>query len=691
MSAQSKHETCFERDVLVAFVLGKLPDEEFEQVAAEIETCPKCQAVLETLDDLEDSVIRDLREGGSGARQIDPALAAQIRKAEGISRVVWGSQPDASSESADAPPRTLGQYELLEQIGRGGMGTVWRAMHLRLKRPVAVKLLPQSRLRDSQAVARFQREMEAVGRLDHQHLVRAHDAGEVEGQHFLVMELLDGPDLAKAVRTRGPLPIPEACEAVRQAATGLQYAHEHGLIHRDVKPSNLMLTTAGQVKVLDLGLARLVDPTGDVWATGTGQVLGTGDFMAPEQAEDTRNADARSDVYALGCTLYFLLAGRAPFADPRYDTFVRKLLAHAQEPVPPIRSLRPGIPEPLADILERMLRKNPADRLQTAAEVEQALEPFAGSADLRRLATGEALPHTRTCDPRPTANRQDVTGPTTPAPDSEMGRTRSGRPNRGWPAVLLAVLAVGLSFVAAWWALAHRQASSPLARAGPVGQPQQQTDRPRLAVLYFENHSGDAGSLAALEKGLCAMMIADLATTGEYQVVERERLQAVLEELELSYGPAFDRDTAARVGKLLGAQQLVLGSYFELMQTFRLDARIVDVETGVTLAATGVEGAPDDFGRLLRELSASLVNKHLGIPYERTSAESPETDIGAASTPSLTLVTRFGKALDAYDRGDADTSRQIAREILADDSGFEPARRWLDVMEDSRQGRRPLR
>ena len=157
-------------------------------------------------------------------------------------------------------------------------------MHTRLKRPVAIKVLPAGRLHDPQAIARFQREMEAVGKLDHPNLVHAHDAGEAEGQHYLVMEFLDGTDLRKLVRSSGPLPVADACEVVRQAALGLQYAHEHGLIHRDVKPSNLMLTRDGTVKVLDLGLARLTDETampGDM--TGTGQVVGTGDFIAPEQ------------------------------------------------------------------------------------------------------------------------------------------------------------------------------------------------------------------------------------------------------------------------------------------------------------------------------------------------------------------------------------------------------------------------
>ena len=184
------------------------------------------------------------------------------------------------------------------------MGTVYKALHTRLKRLVALKLLPEHRTQNPEALARFQREMEAVGQLDHPHLVRAHDAGEAEGQHYLVMEFLDGIDLAHLVRRTGPFLVADACEAVRQAAMGLQHAHEHGLVHRDVKPSNLMLSTDGMVKVLDLGLARLCPETPvEEDVTASGQVMGSADYMAPEQCLDARDVDGRADIYSLGGTL----------------------------------------------------------------------------------------------------------------------------------------------------------------------------------------------------------------------------------------------------------------------------------------------------------------------------------------------------------------------------------------------------
>jgi hypothetical protein len=378
------HEVCFSRQVLADFVLGKLPDAELERIAEQVENCPTCNAVLQTLDGLEDSVVGDLKkELSSFSDQPSPELERRLRRAETLGHELWRTQSESSAAGVtaqlpvhdDGLPKTFGQYQLLERIGQGGMGTVYKAHHTHLKRTVAVKLLRTGRTRDPQAVARFQAEMEAVGRLDHPNLVRAHDAGEVEGLHFLVMEYLDGIDLARLVRSSGPLPVADACEAVRQAAIGLHYAHQHGLVHRDVKPSNLIRTVGGIIKVLDLGLARLSsDQLGLDQLTDTGEVLGTGDFIAPEQAQDAGRADARSDMYSLGCTLYFLLAGRAPFAGPDHTTFAKKAAAHAEEPIPPITAIRGDIPEALVTILGRMTAKSPAERFQTAADVAAALE-----------------------------------------------------------------------------------------------------------------------------------------------------------------------------------------------------------------------------------------------------------------------------------------------------------------------------
>jgi len=250
-------------------------------------------------------------------------------------------------------------------------------------------VLAADRMRDPQAVARFRREMKAVGKLAHPHLVTATDAGETDGVHFLVMEYVDGEDVGRVLRRCGALIVADACEVARQAALGLQYAHEHGLIHRDVKPSNLMLTRDGEVKVLDLSLALLQGAhVSSEATTSSGWVMGSFDYIAPEQANDSHAVDHRADLYSLGCTLFHMLAGEVPFPPPDYETALQKMRAHAEKAPPPLYEFRSDVPDDLVQIVARLLAKKPADRFGSAAEVAEALAPFAQGADLGRLLGG---------------------------------------------------------------------------------------------------------------------------------------------------------------------------------------------------------------------------------------------------------------------------------------------------------------
>jgi serine/threonine protein kinase len=273
-------------------------------------------------------------------------------------------------------PKVLGEYELLEPLGAGGMGKVYKARHRKLDKLVALKLLRGLAQPSPEALARFLREMRAAGGLDHPNVVEAHDAGEQAGVAYLVMKLVEGTDLARLVRERGPLPVAEACELARQAALGLQHLHERGLVHRDVKPSNLMRTPDGVVKILDLGLARWreeVAPGDDL--TGAGRFLGTPNYLAPEQARSAAEVDIRADVYGLGSTLFYLLTGRAPFA--HHEDGHQKLKAHQGEAPPTVRVLRPEVPAGLADLVGRLLAKRPEDRPQTPGEVATVLSKLA--------------------------------------------------------------------------------------------------------------------------------------------------------------------------------------------------------------------------------------------------------------------------------------------------------------------------
>jgi hypothetical protein len=290
-------------------------------------------------------------------------------------------EPAAARAPARVLPRVLGEYELLDRLGAGGMGEVYRARHRRLGKFVAIKVMPLGLRGAEQALARFQRETEAVGQLDHPHLVEAHDAGEQNGIVYLVLKLIDGIDLQRLVKEHGPLPVTEACRLVRQAALGLQYLHEHGLVHRDVKPANLMRTPHGDVKVLDLGLSRRhtnrpgISPPESDDLTSPGQLMGTPDYLAPEQIDNAAGADVQADLYGLGATLFYLLTGRPPFAHHRAVS--AKLTAHGEESAPDVRSLRPEVPAGLAALVGRLLAKRPGARHATAAELADTLAPFA--------------------------------------------------------------------------------------------------------------------------------------------------------------------------------------------------------------------------------------------------------------------------------------------------------------------------
>jgi serine/threonine protein kinase len=235
---------------------------------------------------------------------------------------------------------------------------------------------------DPQAVQRFQREMKLIGGLSSPHVVRAYNAGEEQGQLYLAMEYVDGVTLQQLVKQNGPLPIGVAAEVIRQAAVGLQHAYEKGLVHRDIKPGNLMLSVDGEVKLLDLGLGRLradLDATRQMEhpdLSVAGMAMGTVDYMAPEQWRDSSKVDIRADIYALGCTLVYLIAGRPPFSGEEFPTDRDKLHAHTTAPPPKLQDLRPGVPEELDWLLDRLLAKDPDERFDEPLELAQFLAPL---------------------------------------------------------------------------------------------------------------------------------------------------------------------------------------------------------------------------------------------------------------------------------------------------------------------------
>jgi WD40 repeat protein len=281
----------------------------------------------------------------------------------------------------------IGSYIVLDPIGEGGMGQVYKARHQHMNRVVALKVIRKERLSNPEAVRRFYKEVQAAAQLAHPNIVLAFDAGQTGQTHYFAMEYIDGIDLSRLVKESGPLPVLRACDYIRQAALGLQHAHERGLVHRDIKPHNLLVVIGGAtsasrsgsngkdvVKVLDMGLARL-QGLGDneTAVTKDGVVIGTPDFLAPEQATNARAADIRSDLYSLGCTFYYLLTGQPPFQGA---SLTEVLIQHQLNQARPVQELRPDVPPAVGAIVARLMAKNPAERFQTPAELAAMLTPF---------------------------------------------------------------------------------------------------------------------------------------------------------------------------------------------------------------------------------------------------------------------------------------------------------------------------
>lgn len=265
----------------------------------------------------------------------------------------------------------LGKYKLLRLLGQGGMSSVYLAEHMTLHNKVAIKVLPVKRVDQTSYLARFEREAQSSARLNHPHIARAFDLDTSGSIHFIVMEYIDGTDLHARVKQDGPLPVREAADFIRQAALGLHHAHEEGLVHRDIKPANLMVDKRGHVKILDLGLVLANDDEdAELTKEHDEKVLGTADYLSPEQARDSHKADRRSDIYSLGCTLYYLLVGKAPFAKGSLGERIR---AHMNEPAPNLLDARPDVPAAIVELYFRMMEKHPDARQQTAQEVADSL------------------------------------------------------------------------------------------------------------------------------------------------------------------------------------------------------------------------------------------------------------------------------------------------------------------------------
>ena len=422
------------------------------------------------------------------------------------------------------------RYRVFSLLGGGGMGTVYKAEHRLLERPVVLKVIRSNLVANPGVVQRFQKEARLAARLHHPNVVAVYEAEEFGATQMLVMEYVEGVNLAELVAERGLLPVPEACEIVRQAAVGLDYIGEQGLIHRDIKPANLLVSRSGHVKILDLGVATLKGdpavPVADM--TGERQFVGTVDYASPEQWESSRNLDIRADVYSLGCTFYYLLAGEAPFPNKKYTSLMQQMWAHSQAPLPPIRALRPDVPPEIAAVLARMLAKSRDDRYARPGEVAAALAPFTQDCDLAEYA--------RTAR-RTTTSKLDLSqvssvpkGPPPPAPS-----------RRGLVLGVVGVAALAAAVAVAFGPWGNRRSAA--VPPDPVPPAPAALKEPPIKVGVLHSRKG---TMAISERPVIEATLLAIDEVNEKGGVLGHRVEAVVEDGE-SNAAAF----AAKAEKLI--------------------------------------------------------------------------------------------------------------------------------------------
>ncbi len=432
-------QKCPNMMALARYASGSLGEDAAEAVVKHLDHCTRCQGVVDDMARREDSLVGALRRGIIPEAATSPTLAGLINAAQnrfepiGETRTLTDSGtvveeivdfhtfvecvkksqllPDddvaklsevTKSHDSESFARelvadgkltsfqarallhgrwkglVLGNYIVLDKLGQGGMGNVFKAKHRRMRRIVCLKVLRAAGRKSPTLMERFRREARTVGALKHPNFVVAHDAGDTEGIPFLVMEFIEGQDLSKQIHDYGPMSVKDATEAIRQAAEALEYAHGAGVIHRDVKPHNLIPDESGTIKILDMGLARFDaymeqggDATKHATMTNSGVVMGTVDYMSPEQAVNSRNASEASDIYSLGCTLYYLLTGKAVFGG---ETLMEKLVAHREKPTPQLRDVAPDVSVGLEAVFQKMVAKQPEDRYSRMDHVAADLE-----------------------------------------------------------------------------------------------------------------------------------------------------------------------------------------------------------------------------------------------------------------------------------------------------------------------------
>lgn len=398
----------------MAFDGGQLSEREIQAVSAHLATCSSCCDQLDALsvpnhrlaqalqapqaDDVYQNLLDELQGNGFLNRVAEQTVRVDLGEMSTSTdsrEVRDGAEPLGSWKPGDL----FGPYRLKHELGRGGMGVVYLARHRKLRRLVALKFIRAADHSEAAILGRFEREMRAIGRVQHPNVVVAHDAGEFGGTHFIAMEYVDGETLSQLMERQGTLEMGQACEIIRQAALGLQHAHQCGMVHRDIKPGNVMIDQTGTVKILDLGIAQIDSQSTDSMSanssgfgdlTSIGVAMGTLGYMSPEQALDARHIDARTDIYSLGVTFYRMISGQMPFPHDQYDTLDKFFIAISTQNPPSLSLACPDLPRDLISLVDAMIARDVDERVQSTGEVVERIDGI-GTAESDRPIEAESV------------------------------------------------------------------------------------------------------------------------------------------------------------------------------------------------------------------------------------------------------------------------------------------------------------
>ena len=638
-----------------------------------LEQCSACGAALHEGDHTAWLSADEVRTLGQheGAPVVAPPVA-------GGDETAWGDPPASAPRSTAAGQPGLlesgavlgGRYRIEQRLGIGGMGAVFKARDLELDRDVALKMIRPELEADPEVLARFKQEIILAREITHRNVVRIFDLGQAEGFKFISMEFIAGKDLTGIIRERGPLPVDEATEIVEQVCLALDAAHQQGVVHRDLKPQNVMIDADGRVVVMDFGIARSLQSSS---MTQTGALLGTPDYMSPEQVKG-ESVDARADIFALGLIFYEMLTGRLPYTG---DTPMATMFKRTQVKATPVRDFKPDLPPFVSDVIHRCLELQVHKRYQSAREILQDLTAWRGGTPTTLSPTMRALRPTTTAGSR---------------------RLRKGVV----AAAVVAVLAVVAAAVVLW----PRGGEAPAAQAG-TGAPAPSAAAASLAILPFRNATGEP-ALEWLGDGLAEMLRSDVGQSASLRTVSSDRVHQILRDLRLVPGDQLEEVTLRRIAEFGNAETVVWGQFAKLGEQIRIDATVRDFSRHSTVNLKAEAASEAELLPSIESLAAgvrdSLAVSRAGRRELEQQAFLPSSESIAALrhyNEGLALL-RAGNNLEAVTRFEAsteeDSSFALARSRLAQTYGrlgrsekaSEASQRAVELASDLPDGERYL-